>query len=107
MEKPEATKDDVGALIERFHAALKGANSHTAPPAKVKAFEEALGACVKADVLSKCNLETPLGAALDTTLHMAKKTAGPGRPADLGGAGRRAAGRVGPQDGAPVGTDAD
>jgi hypothetical protein len=80
MEKPEATKDDVGALIERFHAPLKGANSHTAPPAKVKAFEEALGTCVKADVLSKCNLETPLGAALDTTLHMAEKTAGPAVP---------------------------
>jgi len=36
--------------------------------------------CVKAGVLSKCNLKIPLRAALDTTLHMAKKTVSPAVP---------------------------
>src|SRR5687768_8525641 len=78
--KDEAPKDDSAALVARFQAALKGANSHAANPAKVAAFKTALDACASAGVLSKCHLKTPLGAACDFALEASKKTAGPAVP---------------------------
>jgi len=80
MTKTTEVQPEGTALVKQFHAALKGANSHMASPAKVKAFEEALSACVKADVLSECVLKTPLGAACDFALEAAKKQAGPAVP---------------------------
>lgn len=80
MAKTETAKDGTAALVSRFHASLRGANSHAANPGKVKAFETALDACAKAGVLDKCNLKTPLAAACDFALSSAKKTAGPAVP---------------------------
>lgn len=80
MEKKPEVQTDTAALVKQFHASLKGANSHTASPAKVQSFKDALRACVKADVLSECSLKTALTAACEFALESAKKRAGQAVP---------------------------
>src|ERR1044071_3669499 len=77
--KTEA-QEDGAALAARTHAALRGANSHTASPAKVDAFKDALRAVVKAGALGECRFKTPIGAARDFALESMKSTAGPAVP---------------------------
>jgi hypothetical protein len=80
MAKTEEGQEDSAALVKRLHAALQGANSHTASPAKVEAFKKSLRACVKAGVLSECRLKSPLAAARDFALESAKSTMGQAVP---------------------------
>jgi hypothetical protein len=63
MAKKAEAREDSAALVARTHLALRGANSHTASPAKVEAFKTALRACVKAGALPECRFKTPIGAA--------------------------------------------
>src|SRR5689334_15951557 len=80
MRKLAEKQKSTTALTARFFSTLKGANSHTASPAKVEAFKDSLRACVKAGVLSECRLKSPLGAARDFALESAKSTMGPAVP---------------------------
>lgn len=80
MAKTAEAQPNATALVKQFHATLKGANSHTASPAKVEAFKEALRACVKAGVLSECRLRSPIEVARDYALESAKSTMGQAVP---------------------------
>jgi hypothetical protein len=80
MAKKAEVQEDGSALAARAHLALRGANSHTASPAKVGTFKDALRAVVKAGALSECRFKTPIGAARDFALESMKSTAGPAVP---------------------------
>jgi hypothetical protein len=80
MTKKVEVQEDGSALAARAHLALRGANSHTASPAKVGAFKDALRACVKAGALAECRFKTPIGAARDFALESVKSTVGPAVP---------------------------
>jgi hypothetical protein len=80
MAKKTEAQEGTAALTARFFSTLKGANSHTASPAKVEAFKDSLRACVKAGVLSECRLKSPIWAACDFALESAKSTMGPAVP---------------------------
>jgi hypothetical protein len=80
MAKTAEVQEGSAALVTQLHAALQGANSHTASPAKVSTFKEALRACVKAGVLPECRLKSPLAAARDYALEASKPTTGQAIP---------------------------
>lgn len=80
MAKKAEAREDSAALVARTHLALRGANSHTASPAKVEAFRTALRDCVKAGALPECRFKSPIGAARDFALESVKSTTGPAIP---------------------------
>jgi hypothetical protein len=80
MAKMAETQGGTEGLVKQLHAALQGANSHTANPAKVSAFKDALRGVVKAGALSECRFKSPLGAARDYALEASKSTIGQAIP---------------------------